>query len=99
MPPSGSSALLVSPGRTTPPSTTTLTNPRLSHAELARRVLLIPQWLDEPVRSLVERGFARRQADVPRDRRIDLYLTEDGRALPRRAAPLIRALNQPTSSG
>lgn len=74
-------------------------NPRLSHAELARRILLTPQSLGEQVRSLVERGLIRRQGGVPRGRRIDLSLTQDGRALLRRATPLVRSLNQPSTLG
>lgn len=74
-------------------------NPQLSHAELARRVLMTPQSMGELIRSLVTRGLVRRQSGVTRGRRIDIYLTEDGRDLLRQATPLVRQLNEPASLG
>jgi len=55
------------------------TEPGLSGAELARRLLITPQGVQLALKSLEERGLVERRPDPQHARILQVFLTEEGR--------------------
>lgn len=72
---------------------------RLTQAELARRLMMRPQSVNEVVASLLQRDLVRRDGPAGRGRRTGLTLTTPGHDALRRAWPGVRAFNAPDATG
>lgn len=74
-------------------------DPVLTSAELARRLEMTPQSMSELLRGMTEAGWVERSGGARRGQRIDLRLTDGGRAALRRAGPVLGALGDPAVLG
>lgn len=75
-----------------------VSEPGLSQAELARRVLVTPQSIGELLTSLERLRYITRQRG-PRGKASLVRVTDAGRAALDRATPLIQAMNSPEALG
>ena len=73
--------------------------PGLSNAQLARRALVTPQSMIEILSKLEHRALVRRRAAPEHGRILRAELTPAGRALLRRADPVIAAIEQQVLDG
>jgi DNA-binding MarR family transcriptional regulator len=73
--------------------------PGLTQAELARRVLIRPQSMNELITSLVDRGLLVREGPGGKGRPVPVSLTDEGRAALNRAGEAVRAFNDPAALG
>lgn len=67
--------------------------PTLSQGELARRVMVTPQSMSESIAGLITAGFLARETPEP-GRAARLALTAAGRALLRKAYPIVKAADE-----
>ncbi|GAB3349701.1 MarR family winged helix-turn-helix transcriptional regulator [Modestobacter lapidis] len=74
-------------------------DPVLTSAELARRLQLTPQSMSELLRGMTDAGWVERSGGARRGQRIDLRLTDEGRAALLRAGPVLGALADPAVLG
>jgi DNA-binding MarR family transcriptional regulator len=72
-------------------------DPELSQAELARRVMITPQSMSESIGRLLSLGLLRRDEVVP-GHAARLSVTLTGKALLRRAYPVVEATNRESFS-
>ncbi len=75
-----------------------VSEPGLSQAELARRVLVTPQSIGELLTSLERLGHITRRRG-PRGKASVVQVTDSGRSALDRATPLIQAMNHPQALG
>jgi DNA-binding MarR family transcriptional regulator len=74
-------------------------NPRLTQAELARRVLVTPQSMGDLVAALLERGLIRKDGPGGRGRPTQIELTPSGRKVLDRANQPVMQFNEPETLG
>jgi DNA-binding MarR family transcriptional regulator len=74
-------------------------DPVLTSAELSRRLEMTPQSMSELLRGMTEAGWVERSGGARRGQRIDLRLTQEGRAALLRAGPALGALGDPAVLG
>jgi DNA-binding MarR family transcriptional regulator len=75
-----------------------VSDPGLSQAELARRVLVTPQSIGELLTSLEHLGHITRRRG-PRGKASVVRVTDSGRSALDRATPLVQAMNSPQALG
>ncbi|MGK5681385.1 MarR family winged helix-turn-helix transcriptional regulator [Actinoplanes sp. URMC 104] len=75
-----------------------VSDPGLSQAELARRVLVTPQSIGELLTSLERLGHITRRRG-PRGKASVVQVTKSGRSALDRATPLVQAMNTPQALG
>jgi DNA-binding MarR family transcriptional regulator len=73
--------------------------PNLGSGQLARLVLVTPQSMGELIQSLERAGWVERDQGVGPGRRIGVRITAAGRAVLRRATPIVQALDVPETLG
>ena len=73
--------------------------PGLSNAQLARRALVTPQSMIEILAKLEDRALVHRRVDPEHGRILRAELTRAGRALLRRADPVIASIEQQVLDG
>lgn len=74
-------------------------NPRLTQAQLARRVLVTPQSMGDLVAALAERGLIRKEGPGGRGRPTQIELTATGRKALERAKDPVMQFNEPETLG
>lgn len=73
--------------------------PALTSAELARRLGMTPQSMSTLLHGLADAGWVQRPAGALRGQRIDVRLTEAGRAAVEAAGPVLAELGRPEAMG
>ena len=73
--------------------------PALTSAELARRLDLTPQSMSALLHGLADAGLVERPTGARRGQRIDVRVTDAGRAALQAAGPVLAELGQPETMG
>jgi DNA-binding MarR family transcriptional regulator len=73
--------------------------PALTSAELARRLAMTPQSMSALLQGLADAGWVERPAGARRGQRIDVRLTDAGRAALMSAGPVLAELGRPEALG
>jgi len=73
--------------------------PALTSAELARRLALTPQSMSALLHGLADAGWVERPPGARRGQRIDVRLTDAGRAALLAAGPVLAELSRPAALG
>lgn len=73
--------------------------PALTSAELARRLAMTPQSMSTLLHGLADAGWVERPSGARRGQRIDVRLTDAGRAALLAAGPVLAELSRPAALG